>query len=213
MNQDSITIHTFSPIVQCQDQPSESDSDSAKEDAFLLSRGRSVLHAGCHTMGWQTPNARELEDSCLNNAFIYLPVPPLVPVVGALLTGGTMKEWDTRPSVSEKFSIVELEPFESALFYSQHSRPPGVLKECRNRRSSGSCTPRRPPTKRKKVEEDMGPLDEIIAPITFPLLSSHRIPHCPVFHLIFPLLSSLFRPKTSLRLMLSSHPYIPVLPG
>ena len=62
MNKDSITIHAFSPIVQCQDQPSESD-------AFLLSRGRSVLHAGCHTIGWQTPNARELEDCVYHSAF------------------------------------------------------------------------------------------------------------------------------------------------
>ena len=62
MNKDSITVHAFSPIVQCQDQQSESDSDAARENAFLLSRGCSVLHAGCHTIGWQTPNARKLED-------------------------------------------------------------------------------------------------------------------------------------------------------
>jgi hypothetical protein len=62
MNQDSITVNAFSPIVQCQDQPSEFDSDVARENAFLLSRGRSVLHAGCRTLGWQTPNARELKD-------------------------------------------------------------------------------------------------------------------------------------------------------
>jgi hypothetical protein len=79
-----------------------------------------------------------------------------------------MKEWDTRPSVSEKFSIADLEPFRSALFYSQHSRPPAVLKEGRNRRSSEGFTPRRPPTKRKKVEEDMGPLDELIALVLDP---------------------------------------------
>jgi hypothetical protein len=81
-----------------------------------------------------------------------------------------MKEWDTRPSVSEKFSIAGLELFRSALFYSLHSRPPAVLpvKEGRNRRSSGSFTPRQPPTKRKKVEEDMGPLDELIALVLDP---------------------------------------------
>jgi len=169
MNKDSFTVHAFSPIVQCQDQPSESDSGAAREDALLLSRGRSVLHAGCHTIGWQTPNARELEDSFLSNAFIYLPAPPLVPAASALVTG-TMKEWDTRPSVSEKFSIAGLELFRSALFYSLHSRPPAVLpvKEGRNRRSSGSFTPRQPPTKRKKVEEDMGPLDELIALVLDP---------------------------------------------
>jgi hypothetical protein len=69
MNKDSITVHAFSPTVQCQDQPSESDSDAAREDAFLLSRGRSILHAGCHTIGWQTPNARELEDCAHHSAF------------------------------------------------------------------------------------------------------------------------------------------------
>lgn len=69
MNKDPITVHAFSPIVQCQDQPSESDSDVARENAFLLSRGRSVLHAGCHTIGWQTPNARELEDRAHHFAF------------------------------------------------------------------------------------------------------------------------------------------------
>jgi hypothetical protein len=79
-----------------------------------------------------------------------------------------MKEWDIRPSVSEKFSTADLEPFKSALFYSQHSRPPAVLKEGRNRRSSSSSTPRQPPTKRKKVEEDMGPLDELIALVLDP---------------------------------------------
>jgi len=69
MNKDLITVHAFSPIVQCQDQPSESDSDAAREDAFLLSRGRSALHAGCHTIGWQTPNARELEDCAYHSTF------------------------------------------------------------------------------------------------------------------------------------------------
>jgi hypothetical protein len=67
MNKDPITVHAFSPIVQSQDQPSE--SDAAREDAFLLSRGRSVLHAGCHTIGWQAPNARELEDCAHHSAF------------------------------------------------------------------------------------------------------------------------------------------------
>lgn len=184
MNKDSITVHAFSPTVQCQDQPSESDSDAAREDAFLLSRGRSILHAGCHNIGWQTPNARELENlrsGFLNNAFIYLPA-PLVPAADALVTG-TMKEWDTHPSVSEKFSIADLEPFRSALFCSEHSRPPAVLKEGRNRRPSSSSTPSRPPTKRKKVEEDMGPLDELITLphyIPAPLKSSHpALPRVP----------------------------------
>jgi len=68
MNKDSITVHAFSPIVKCQDQPSESDSDTAREDAFLLSRGRSVLYAGYHTIGWQTPNARELEGCAYDSA-------------------------------------------------------------------------------------------------------------------------------------------------
>jgi hypothetical protein len=81
---------------------------------------------------------------------------------------GTIKEWNTRPSVSEKFSIADLEPFRSALFCSQHSRPPAVLKEGRNRRSSDSFTLRRPPTKRKRVEEDIGPLDELIALVLDP---------------------------------------------
>ena len=81
---------------------------------------------------------------------------------------GTIKEWDTRPSVSEKSSIADLELFGSAVFCSQHPRPPAVLKEGRIRRSSGSSTPRRPPTKRRKVEEDMGPLDELIALVLDP---------------------------------------------
>lgn len=69
MNEDSITVHAFSPIVQCQDRPSESDSDAAGEIAFLISQGRSVLHAGCHTIGWQTPNVRELEGCVHYSAF------------------------------------------------------------------------------------------------------------------------------------------------
>ena len=69
MNKDLITVHVFSPIVQCQNRPSESDFDPAREDAFLLSRGRSVLHAGWHTIGWQTPNARELENCTHHSAF------------------------------------------------------------------------------------------------------------------------------------------------
>src|SRR6266852_2762521 len=72
-------------------------------------------------------------------------------------------QWDTRPSVSEKFSIADLEPF-----CSLHTRPPAVLKEGRNRRSSGSFTPRRSPTKRKKVEKNMGPLDELITLVLDP---------------------------------------------
>ncbi|KAI0273875.1 hypothetical protein BGY98DRAFT_997983 [Russula aff. rugulosa BPL654] len=199
MNKDPITVHAFSPIVQSQDQPSE--SDAAREDAFLLSRGRSVLHAGCHTIGWQTPNARELEDCFLNNAFIYLPTPPLVPAAGALVIG-TMKEWDTRPSVSEKFSIADLEPF-----CSQHTPPPTILKEGRSRRSSGSFTSRRPPTKRKKVEEDMGPLDGLITLphyIPAPFKSSHpALPHvppdiCPSFVPVPP------QNKSSIEALLSS---------
>lgn len=143
---------------------------------------------------------------------------------------GTVKEWDTRPSVSEKFSITDLEPFSSALFCSRHLRPSAILKDGHNRRPSGSFTPRRHPTKRKKIEEDMEPLEELISlvlgpssalyayddpasPITFPLPSSYCIPHCPMSHLIPPLLSSLFRPKTSPRSKLSYHPYIPVSPG
>lgn len=74
---------------------------------------------------------------------------------------GTMKEWDTRPIVLEKLSA-DLEPFSSVSFCSQHPRPPAVLKEGRNRCSSGSFTPMRPPTKRKRVEEDVGPLDMLI---------------------------------------------------
>jgi hypothetical protein len=105
---------------------------------------------------------QDLRTAFLSNAFIYLPAPPLVPAASALVTG-TMKEWDTRPSVSEKFSIADLEPF-----CSQHTPPPAVLKEGRSRRSSGSFTSRRPPTNRKKVEEDMGPLDELIALVLDP---------------------------------------------
>ena len=67
MNKDPITVHALSPIVQSEDQPSE--SDAAREDAFILSRGRSVLRAGCHTTDWQTPNARELEDCAHYFAF------------------------------------------------------------------------------------------------------------------------------------------------
>ena len=69
MNEDSITVHAFSPIVQCQDRPSEFDSDAAGENAFLISRGRSVVHAGCRTIGWQTPNVRELEDRAHHSTF------------------------------------------------------------------------------------------------------------------------------------------------
>ena len=67
MNNDSITVHAFSPTLQCQDRPSESDSDTAREDASILSRGRSVLHAGLgrRTIGWQTPNDRVREDCVL----------------------------------------------------------------------------------------------------------------------------------------------------
>ena len=86
----------------------------------------------------------------------------MVPAAGAPVIS-TMDEWDTRPSVSEKFSIANLEPF-----YSQHTPPPGVLKEGRSRRSSGSFTSRRPPTKRKKVEEEMGSLDELITLVLDP---------------------------------------------
>ncbi|KAF8480013.1 hypothetical protein DFH94DRAFT_739716 [Russula ochroleuca] len=146
MNQGSITVHAFS-------RPSEYDLDVAREDAILLSRGRSVTHAGCRTFGWRTPDARDSKECFLNNAFIYLPAPPLVPAAAALTTC-TMEEWDTRPLESENFSTADLEPFGSS--------PLAVPKEGRNRPWSGSSSPRRPPTKRKKVEEDMGPLDELI---------------------------------------------------
>jgi len=98
-----------------------------------------------------------------NNAFVYLPAPPRVLVVTALeLASGTVKEWDTRSPESEKFSTADLEPFRSMVFCSQFSWNPAVPKESRSRRSPGSSSPRRPPTKRKKVEEDIGPLDELI---------------------------------------------------
>jgi hypothetical protein len=104
---------------------------------------------------------QDLRLGFLNNAFIYLPAPPLVPAAAALATC-TMKEWDTRPSGSEKFSIADLEPFGNTLFCSQHSCPPAAPKEGRNRLWSGSSSPTRPPTKRKRVEKDIGPLDELI---------------------------------------------------
>ncbi len=69
MSKSSITVHAFSPVVQCQAQPSETDPDAASENAFLLSRGRSVVHAGCRTIGWQTPNARDLEECAHMPAF------------------------------------------------------------------------------------------------------------------------------------------------
>lgn len=56
---DSITAHVLSPVVQCQDQPSKSDFDAAREDAIHLSQSRAIAHAGCVTIGWQTPSARE----------------------------------------------------------------------------------------------------------------------------------------------------------
>jgi len=171
MNKSPISVHAFSPV-----RPTESGSDAAREEAILLSLGRSVAHAGCRTIGWRTPNARDSgvcahhsHISCcsthqdprlgfLNNAFIYLPAPPLVPAAAALATC-TTKEWDTHPSESEKFSTADLEPFGSTLF---GSCLPAVPKESRNRLRSSSPSPMRPPTKRKRVEEDMGPLDKLI---------------------------------------------------
>ena len=185
MNKDSVTVHVFSPQVRS----SQSDSDVAREDAILLSRGRSVARSGCCTIGWQTPNVRYPDDCThfsyipwcsihsdprlgyLNNEFTYLPTPPLVTAAAALATC-TIKEWDTRPSESERFSTADLEPFENTLFCSQHSCPPAVSKEGRNR--SGS-SPRRPPTKRKKVEEDMGPLDELIPLVLDPSRAVLRV--------------------------------------
>jgi hypothetical protein len=86
-----------------------------------------------------------------------------------------MEEWDTRPLESENFSTADLEPFGSS--------PLAVPKEGRNRPWSGSSSPRRPPTKRKKVEEDMGPLDELIPLVLdssrampYMLMTTHQAP-------------------------------------
>ena len=184
MSKDSITVHTLSPVVEGQVQPSETDFDVAKEDATLLSRGWAVARAGCETIGWHTPNARELQDcghrspvfsvldslnlgsGLFKNAYTYLPAPPLVPTAAALMSS-IAKEWGTRSSESETFCTADLNPFESALFHLRSYSPVGgdatVPRGGRDRRwSLGSSSPSRPPTKRARVEVDTGPLDELI---------------------------------------------------
>ena len=59
MKGDSITVHILSRVAS---QASENNSDVAKENATLLSRGRAIAHAGCRTTGWQMPKAREPRD-------------------------------------------------------------------------------------------------------------------------------------------------------
>jgi hypothetical protein len=263
MGKDSIAVHVLSRVVSCQEQPSETDSDVAKEDATFLSRGRAIAHAGCDTNGWQIPKPAEplvrardcghhspyfpvlySPDLCLGrfkNAYTYLPAPPPVPTAVALASG-IVKDWGTRPSESERFSTADLDPFESMSFCSLRPWPPvgdgdsTASKESRDRRwSQSSSSPSRPPTKRAKVEVETGPLDELIppvlddpsrdvvlyayddppSPITFPPLSSHWIPHCPLDppHWMFTLLSCRSRHKPHLLSRLSSRPCMPALPG
>jgi|SRR5712671_3774840 len=153
------------------------------------------------------------------NAYIYLPVSPLVPVVVAfaLKNKSTLKEWDTPLSESDKFSTTDLEPFESTSFCSlsphasdHPSGGPAVPNsseqgQSRSRRWSGSSSPSRPPAKRMRAAAlDMGPLGEFIPLV---LLDPSRA----MLYMLTTIHSS---PITSRRPLLSppifSHRHLPV---
>jgi hypothetical protein len=233
MEKDAITVHAMFPIAHHQTQTTAHDIDTA-----LLFRGRAVARAGCEMAGWRTHDAggatcagdREYSESpvlcaryseCtplflgfLRNAFTYMFPPPLASTKAGV-PSGAVKEWNTRPSESEIFSTVSLQPFESTLFNPLPSQPlighPAFPVQDRNQHQLDD--PPQPPKKRMKVNIDVGPLDELIplvhdpssarsrlthddpsSLITFPPLTTHALHHL-VLHLMSILRPRPFHPK------------------
>ncbi|KAI0299408.1 hypothetical protein B0F90DRAFT_1728484 [Multifurca ochricompacta] len=176
---DSITVHAFTHVDRHQ-VVSRSYLDTDDDEAVLFSQGRATVHAVCEATGWQTPRTSVSQECFLKNAFTYLFPPPLISNVTTL--GSTpMKEWNTRPSGSETFSIAELHPFENTLvFFPRTGLSVGIPAVLEDHNRHGSICPSQPLSKCMKVEVDMGPLDELIhLPhyIPAPFMSSqHALP-------------------------------------
>jgi hypothetical protein len=186
MNNDPITVHVLT--TQHLVQPSDFDTDA--QDVTLLSRGRAVVHAGCGTHEWQTPriesrgphwredgaptllnfqviNAFDSHLAFLRNAFTYLHPPPLVST--AVSSPAAVREWNASPSESEIFSTADLQPFESAVFFSSHpghdNRDVADPVEVEDHNRSWLVGFAQPPAKRMKmpaIELDTGPLNKLI---------------------------------------------------
>jgi hypothetical protein len=212
MEKDAITVHAMFPIAHHQTQTTAHDIDTA-----LLFRGRAVARAGCEMAGWRTHDAGGATcagDRFLRNAFTYMFPPPLASTKAGV-PSGAVKEWNTRPSESEIFSTVSLQPFESTLFNPLPSQPlighPAFPVQDRNQHQLDD--PPQPPKKRMKVNIDVGPLDELIplvhdpssarsrlthddpsSLITFPPLTTHALHHL-VLHLMSILRPRPFHPK------------------
>ena len=167
----------------------------------------------------------------LRNAFTYVLPPPMASTT-ADASSSAVKEWSTRPSGSEIFSTIGLQPFESTLVNTPPSPLigyPAIPVQGQNPHCLDD--PPQPPKKRTKVSLDIGPLDELIplvhdppsarshlthnnpsSLITFLPLSTHEL-HCLVLHLISILRSCLFHPRQRLLSSACSHPSMPVLLG
>ncbi|KAH8981924.1 hypothetical protein EDB86DRAFT_2834629 [Lactarius hatsudake] len=119
MNKPTITVHAMFPTAYHQTHPSQAASHIHNADT-LLARGRTIARAGCGLSGWRTRDTISTRGCFLRNAFTYVFPPPLAPTT-ADVPSRAVKEWNTRPSESEIFSIAGLRPFESTLV----SPPPG----------------------------------------------------------------------------------------
>ncbi|KAH9064607.1 hypothetical protein EDB87DRAFT_1598339 [Lactarius vividus] len=154
MSQAAITVHAMFPTAHHQTHPSQATSNIHNADA-LLARGRTIARAGCELSGWCTHDTISTRNCFLRNAFTYVFPPPLAPTT-ADVPSSAVKEWDTRPSESEIFSIADLRPFESTLV----SPPPGHPALPVHDQELDDLP--QSPKKRVKVNVDVGPLDELI---------------------------------------------------
>ncbi|KAH8990768.1 hypothetical protein EDB92DRAFT_1863102 [Lactarius akahatsu] len=154
MNKPAIAVHAMFPLAYHQTHPSQAAAHIHNADT-LLAQGRTIARAGCGLSGWRAHDTISTRGCFLRNAFTYVFPPPLAPTT-ADVPSSAVKEWNTRPSESEIFSIAGLRPFESTLV----SLPPGnpaVLVH-----DQKLDDPPQSPKKRVKVNVDVGPLDELI---------------------------------------------------
>ncbi|KAH9167077.1 hypothetical protein EDB89DRAFT_1999719 [Lactarius sanguifluus] len=153
MDKPAITVHAMFPTAHHQTHPSQAASHIHNADT-LLARGCTIARAGCGLSGWRTHDIISTRGCFLRNAFTYVFPPPLAPTT-ADVPSSAVKEWNTRPSESEIFSIAGLRPFESTLV----SPPPGHPAVLVHDQKLGDP---QSPKKRLKVNVDVGPLDELI---------------------------------------------------
>ncbi|KAH9077677.1 hypothetical protein EDB83DRAFT_2285743 [Lactarius deliciosus] len=154
MNEPAITVHAMFPTAYHQTHPSQAVPHIYNADT-LLARGRTIARAGCGLSGWRSYDTISTRGCFLRNAFTYVFPPPLAPTT-VDVPSNAVKEWNTRPSESEIFSIAGLRPFESTLVGPPPCHPAVPLHDQK------LDDPPQSPKKHVKVNVDVGPLDELI---------------------------------------------------